>query len=389
MYCRKIHYRFLIVVAALLSNLAAAAPSPTTTVAPELPMRVEGAIRGVWIPTPDHTDFFTTRATIDTQLRELADVGISTVFVVMWNQGRTLYPSRVMKAFTGVEIDERMRGRDPLQEIIDAAKPLGIKVFAWFEFGFATDMNGGKGREIAEIKPQWVAMNAAGKPVIKNGFRWLNALDGEVQDFMLSLMMEVVEKYDVAGIQGDDRLPAMPSEGGYNPGTVALYEAAHEGRPPPSNAKDPAWVQWRADRLNHFMARIHGEAKRRKPTIVISMAPSVFPWSREEYLQDWPAWVRNGWVDNISPQLYRKDFNAYQATLRAITRAQVGETDIRRLTPGILLDAGKNYRASDQTITLMLEANRREGVAGEVFFFNEGVRARLPLLKKLYARSPQ
>ena len=386
MCVRKMNYRFLIVVAALLSSLAAAAHSPTTTVARALPLRVEGAIRGVWIPTPDHTDFFNTRRTIDTQLRELADVGINCVFVVMWNQGRTFYPSRVMKDFTGIEIDERMRGRDPLQEIIDAAKPPGIKVFAWFEFGFATDMNGGKGREIAEKKPQWVAQNLAGNPVIKNGFRWLNALDGEVQDFMLSLMMEVVEKYDVAGIQGDDRLPAMPSEAGYNPGTVALYQWAHNGHPPPSKAKDPAWVQWRVERLNRFMARIHDEAKRRKPTMVISMAPSVFPWSREEYLQDWPVWVRNGWVDNISPQLYRKDFNAYQATLRAITRGPVGKTDLQRLTPGILLDAGKNYRASDQMIMLMIEENRREGVAGEIFFFNEGVRTRLPLLKKLYAR---
>ncbi len=376
----------LIVVAALLSSLAAAAPLPTTTVVPALPMRAEGATRGVWIPTPDHTDFFASRARIEAQLRDLADVGINTVFVVMWNQGRTLYPSRVMKDFNGVEIDERLRGRDPLQEVIDAAKPLGIKVFAWFEFGFATDMNGGKGREIAQQKPHWVALNAAGKPVIKNGFHWLNALDEEVQDFMLSLLMEVVDKYDVAGIQGDDRLPAMPSEGGYNAGIVDLYRAAHVGRSPPMNAKDPAWVQWRADRLSRFMARIHDEAKKRKPAMLISMAPSVFPWGRDEYLQDWPLWVKNGWVDNVSPQLYRKDFKAYQQTLQAITRGQIRESDKHRLTPGILLDAGKNYRASDALITEMIEENRREGVIGEVYFFNEGVRARLPLLKKLYSR---
>ena len=383
---RKISYRLLIVVAALLSSLYVVATSSTTTIAHALPMRVEGAIRGVWIPTPDHTNFFNTRATIDSQLRELADAGINTVFVVMWNQGRTFYPSRVLKDFTGVEIDERMRGRDPLQEIIDAAKPLGIKVFAWFEFGFATDMNGGKGREIAEKKPQWVAMNSTGKPVIKNGFRWLNALDGEVQDFMLSLMMEVVEKYDVAGIQGDDRLPAMPSEGGYNSGIVAVYQAGHEGRSPPTNSKDPAWVKWRADRLSQFMSHIYREAKKRKPTIVISMAPSVFPWGRDEYLQDWPNWVKNGWVDSISPQLYRKDFNAYKATLHAITRRQISESDKRRLTPGVLLDVGKNYHASDAFIAEMLEENRREGVTGEIFFFNEGVRTRLPLLKRLYTR---
>ncbi len=378
--------RFLFVIAAFLAGIAAAEPALKPAVAQSLPQRVEGAMRGAWIPTPDHTDFFASRASIDTQLRDLADVGINTVFVVMWNQGRTLYPSRVMKDFNGVEIDERLRGRDPLQEVINAAKPLGIKVFAWFEFGFATDMNGGKGREIAEKKPQWVALNATGTPVIKNGFRWLNALDGEVQDFMLSLLMEVVDKYDVAGIQGDDRLPAMPSEGGYNTGIVDLYRAAHNGRSPPMNAKDPGWVQWRADRLSRFMARIHDEAKKRKPAMMISMAPSVFPWGRDEYLQDWPLWVKNGWVDNVSPQLYRKDFKAYRQTLHAITRGQIRESDKHRFTPGILLDAGKNYRASDALIIDMIEENRREGVTGEVYFFNEGLRARLPLFRKLYGR---
>ena len=134
------------------------------------------------------------------------------------------------------------------------------------------------------------------------------------------------------------------------------------------------------------MARIHGEVKKRKPAIAISIAPSVFPWGRDEYLQDWPTWVKNGWVDNISPQLYRKDFNAYKATLHAITRRQISESDKRRLTPGVLLDVGKNYHASDAFIAEMLEENRREGVTGEIFFFNEGVRTRLPLLKRLYTR---
>jgi uncharacterized lipoprotein YddW (UPF0748 family) len=134
------------------------------------------------------------------------------------------------------------------------------------------------------------------------------------------------------------------------------------------------------------MARIHGEVKKRKPAIAISMAPGVFPWSRNEYFQDWPNWVKNGWVDNIAPQVYRNNFNAYQATLRAITRRQISESDKRRLTPGVLLDARKNYRASDAFIAEMSEENRREGVTGEIFFFNEGVRAHLPLLKRLYSR---
>jgi uncharacterized lipoprotein YddW (UPF0748 family) len=198
-------------------------------------------MRGVWIPAGEHTDFWRGPQQMDRHFAELASAGFNTAFLVVWNQGRTFYPSRVMRDLTGVEIHEKLVGRDPLAEAIAAAKPHGIDVYAWFEFGFATDMNGGPGREIAEKKPQWVSRTQAVQPVIKNGFRWLNSLDREVQDFMVALLMEVVEKYDLKGIQGDDRLPAMPSEGGYNAATVAAYAAANQGAMPGA-PKEAQWV---------------------------------------------------------------------------------------------------------------------------------------------------
>ena len=140
------------VVASLLTvMLNSAAHAQTTTATPTAtkhPACAVDAVRSVWIPTPRHTGFFEPKETIASHLKELSDVGINTVYVVMWNQGRTFYKSPALKELIGVEIDERMAGRDPLQEVITAAKPLNIKVYAWFEFGFATDHNNGKGREI-------------------------------------------------------------------------------------------------------------------------------------------------------------------------------------------------------------------------------------------------
>jgi uncharacterized lipoprotein YddW (UPF0748 family) len=374
--------RRIVGIACLTAATSCGSPRPATDT---LPLNVNAAVRGVWIPSPDHTDFFSSQQTIEKQLDELAAAGINTVFVVMWNQGRTLYPSRVMKALTGHEIDARLDGRDPLLEIINAARPHGIRVFAWFEFGFASDVRDGNGREIAEKKPRWVALAMDGKPVIKNGFRWLNGLDPDVQAFMLSLVMEVVENYDIAGIQGDDRLPALPVEGGYNPGTADLYRQDHGGRDPPINARDPEWVQWRSDRLSKFLARLYREAKQVNPNIVVSMAPGVFPWSRDEYLQDWPAWVRNGWVDQLSPQLYRRDFRSYQVALHTVTRELLNPAQVRIVFPGILLNLGNTYQATDDYITQVLAANRREGITGEVFFYHEGVRTNTRLFRQLYA----
>ena len=48
----------------------------------------------------------------------------------------------------------------------------------------------------------------------KKEFFWWNELHPEVQDFMNKLVLEVVNNYNIDGIQGDDCLPAVPGEGG-------------------------------------------------------------------------------------------------------------------------------------------------------------------------------
>ena len=368
--------RYWLLSLALLSTIVASAPAievEKKVSASPLPLIVKDAIRGVWIPTPNHTDFWNSTSLMASHLDALAKNNINAIFVVIWNQGRTFYPSQVMKNFTGVEIDERLQGRDPLREIIDAAKPRGIKVFVWFEFGFATDINDGKGREILLKKPQWSALNLEGKQVIRNGIRWMNAFDPEVQDFMLSLWMEVVDKYEVAGLQGDDRLPALPSDGGYDPLTVGLYRKAHDGRDPPKNHKDVKWIQWRADILNRYMQRIFNETKKRKPNMIVSMAPSVYPWCRDEFLQDWPMWVRNGWVELVTPQVYRKDVVQYEKIIKEMAEKHIAPEHHKIIFPGLLTRLSDGYQADAALLKKMVAVNRQYGFGGEVYFYNEGV----------------
>ena len=362
---------------------AAAAPAcgPLTAAAAAA---APAAQRGVWIATPEHNRFFDSPAEMERQLSEFQRLGINTVYAAMWNQGRTLFPSEVMRKLTGVPIDEKLAGRDPLQELIEAARGKGIKVYAWFEFGFASDYRGGPGSEILKARPQWAALDSAGRPVEKNGFHWMNALDPQVQDLLLSLMLEAVQRYDIAGIQGDDRLPALPSNAGYNPGTVAQYRLEHDGRAPPAEARDAGWLKWRADKLNAFMQRLHGTLKAARPQLQISMSPSPYPWGYEEYLQDWPTWLRNGWVDSVSPQLYRYDIEGYRTELRKIAREQLCPAELRRVFPGLLLALGREYLASPELLRQMVEENRREGIGGEVWFHSEGVARRRQLFEQLY-----
>jgi uncharacterized lipoprotein YddW (UPF0748 family) len=306
--------------------------------------------------------------------------GFNTIYTVTWNRGCTLYPSKVMKSTFGVEIMPGFEGRDPLKELIELAKPKGIKVIAWFEFGFSYAYKNEGGAFIAEKKPHWVALGSDGKVVQKNGFYWMNAFDEEVQDFILSLVKEVVTSYDIDGIQGDDRLPAVPSEAGYDAQTVQRYMKEHDGVAPPKDCKQDEWVQWRADILNSFMGKLYHEVKALKKSCVVSMSPSIYPWSKYEYLQDWPSWVKNGYVDNLCPQVYRYDVKAYEKALKENVLEYLPKGYLKKLSPGILLKVD-DYVAADDYLRSAVQINRKNGVKGEVFFFYEGISLRSDFFK--------
>lgn len=339
-------------------------------------------IHGVWLTNVD-SDALYSRESIRNTVKTCSELGFNTIFVVVWNNAMTTYPSAIMRDLTGVSIDPRLvkvQNRDPLQELLEETKPRGIKVIAWFEFGFSCSFDKPDGGAIIRAKPHWASRGVDGKIVSKNKFQWMNGFHPEVQDFMLSLLKEVVQNYAVDGIQGDDRLPALPSETGYDDYTQALYKAEH-GSLPPKNTKDYEWVRWRAEKMSDVMRRIHTELKALKPELIISMSPSIYPWSVEEYLQDWVTWVREGWVDMVCPQVYRYKFDGYQRELDKMLMRQISPQNKSKLVPGVLLKVSP-YLASEAYLRQMVEYNRSQGLLGEVFFFYEGVKQYPALFKE-------
>ncbi len=339
------------------------------------------AVRGVWLTNVD-SEVLNSKQNIIEAVSLLDEIGFNTIFVVTWNKAMTTYPSKIMKAFTGVEIDTLFTERDPLKELIEEAHKKNIKVIAWFEFGFSSSfqLNGGP---LIEKRPEWAAKDVNGNLVSKNGFEWMNGFHPEVQNFMLSLIMEVVQNYDIDGIQGDDRLPAMPSEAGYDDYTINLYKAEHDGNDPPSYHKDYDWIKWRSSLLTDFMKRIHDSVKSHNPKLIVSMAPSIYPWSEEEYLQDWPTWMQKGYVDLVCTQVYRYNINDYSSALKLIVKKQIDKKDFNRFYPGVLLKVGDFYPSED-FLKQMINENRKQNINGEVFFFYEGIKKYPELFKEIY-----
>jgi uncharacterized lipoprotein YddW (UPF0748 family) len=326
-------------------------------------------IRGVWLTNVD-SEVLESRENIVEAMQFLAAHNFNVVFPVVYNDARTLYPSQVMDSLFSLPIHEHFAGRDPLQELTEAAHAQGIAVVPWFEYGFASSYKKNGGHILTKF-PDWAARDSQGNLLTKNGFEWLNAYHPEVQQFLLALIEEVIRNYDIDGIQGDDRLPAQPSEGGYSAFTRALYAAEHNGSEPPADPADSSWVQWRAEKLDDFAGTVFKKARSLDPDLVVSWAPSVFPWSREQYLQDWPSWIKNQHAHLVIPQVYRYDIEAYRNTLRQIMPAENAGSTV--IVPGVLMNVGK-YVISEEYLLAAMAANRSAGFKGEVFFFYEGLR---------------
>ncbi len=328
-------------------------------------------VRGVWV-TNVASEVLKSKKNIDSAIQLCKKTGINNIYVVVWNNGVTMYPSKVVEEYIGVKQSKIYGKRDPIKEIIAEGHKAGIKVHAWFEFGFS--YNYGDSNCVWQQKyPEWVGRNVLGNHLQKNKFFWWNSMHPQVQDFMNKLVLEVVKNYDIDGVQGDDRLPAMPSEGGYDAITKQLYAAEHAGALPPLDYKDTAWVQWRANKLSSYIKELYKKVKEIKPNCIVSWAPSIYPWSKEQYLQDWPAWLNGGYADNILPQLYRYDIKAYEKILKELNK-QVTKEQKQKIFPGILTSLGDGYRVTDEMLKQMIKLNRKYGFNGECLFYFETLR---------------
>lgn len=326
-------------------------------------------LRGVWLTNVD-SRVLESRGKIAEAMEFLAQHNFNIVYPVVWNKAYTLYPSSVMDSLFDRPIDTLYVGRDPLSEVVEEAHSRGIAVIPWFEFGFSSSYkeNGGP---LLERKPHWAARDQNGNLLEKNGFEWMNAYHPEVQSFMLALIREVAENYAVDGIQGDDRLPAQPSEGGYSEYTRNLYAREHGGAAVPESHDDPEYLHWKAQKLTDFAKQVYNTVKAINPELIICWSPSIYPWSYEHYLQDWPSWIEEGAADVVHPQCYRYDLKSYKNVIDDLRALDLG--NFQHIYPGILMNVG-DYVIEPDFLLDAIHYNRKNGFQGEVFFFYEGLR---------------
>ena len=267
--------------------------------------------RGVWLTNIDSDVLFSVENT-QNAIASLAALNFNTLYPTVWNWGYTLYPSEVAQSVTGIALDPEpgLQNRDILQEIIKQGQEQGMAVIPWFEFGFMAPADS----ELAKRHPEWLVQREDGSTIWLEGKThervWLNPLHPGVQQFITDLIVELVSNYDVDGIQVDDHF-GYPSEFGYDPYTVALYQTEHLGNNPPENYKDPEWIRWRADKITAYMEDLFSAIKQANPDAIVSVSPNPYKFSLNSYLMDWHKWERKGLVEELVVQVYRSNQNSF------------------------------------------------------------------------------
>jgi uncharacterized lipoprotein YddW (UPF0748 family) len=295
---------------------------------------------------------------------ELARLNFNTLYPVVWNGGYAWYPSEVTQRRGLQNFTPRgLQGQDTLAELVAEAHAHGLLVVPWFEFGFMAP----PGMELATRHPDWLtrarddsltSISAAGEVA------WLNPFRPEVQQLITELVEEIVERSGADGIQFDDHM-SLPSQFGYDPFTTALYQRETR-RPVPANPQDPTWLQWRADRITAFMARLHGAVNGKHPGALFSLSPNYHDFAYKLQLQHWREWVRRGIVDELLVQLYRPDLESFVAEL---ARPELAES-LARIPVGVGIMAGQRTRPVPMSLVMaQAQAARAKGLGLAFFYF--------------------
>ncbi len=329
-------------------------------------------VRGIWLTNVD-SNVLHSRINIEASLHRLKNLGFNTIYPVVWQRGFTLYPSAVAQDFIGFSVMEPsvFQNRDMLAEIIEVAKPLNLRVIPWFEYGLMAPPNS----PLAQKHPDLLHLDNRqnnirlkshdkNKPDIQV---WLNPCQPKVQEFIVDLIADVVERYEIDGIQLDDRF-GFPIEMGYDLFTQNLYETSQKVNIVLPNYKDPNWVSWAEKKTTELLEKIFQAVKSKRSDCLISISPNPQEFSKKYYLADWKLWVENGLAEEIVLQVYRDNLSAFGAE---ISKPEVIEAQNYVPVSIGILSGLKNKPVALSLIKKQIQKTRATNFAGVSFFFYE------------------
>ncbi|MQY08985.1 glycoside hydrolase family 10 protein [Actinomadura macrotermitis] len=337
-------------------------------------------LRGMWIATVGGIDWPTDGARTPAQqqdaFRKRLDtaqaLNLNAVFVQIRPNSDAFYPSPYepwSQWITGTPGKDP--GYDVLGFMLKEAHARNLEFHAWFNpYRVSRDADLGKLAPTSPARrhPDWVRKYGTGL--------WYDPGLPQVRDLVTKSVMDVIGKYDIDAVHFDDYFYPYPESGDYP--DQATYKAYGRGM------DKGDWRRANVDTLVRDLSRSIHQAK---PWVRFGISPfgvwrnrSSDPagsatkalQSYDDQYADTRKWIRQGWIDYVTPQLYWAigDPRADYQTLAAWWSRQVAGTKVQ-LTIG---QAG--YRVGEDAtwrkpaeLSRHLDLNTRHPeIRGDVFF---------------------
>lgn len=327
--------------------------------------------RAVWLTAIENLDwpktFAITPQSVENQKQELIAMldklqamKVNTVLLQTRVRGDLIYPSAIepfSHLFTGVE--GLSPGYDPLAFAIAECHKRGMQLHAWL-----VTMPIGKDEHIAMVGKQALPLRKRSLCSHYDGAWYMEPGNPATSDYIVAIVKEIVEKYDVDGIHLDyvrypDKNKGYPD--------AALYR---------KHGKGLSLAAWRRNNITRIIKNVYACVKERKPWVRVSCATlgkynhltrySSLGWDAYNVgFQEAQQWMRDGIVDMLLPMLYFNANNFYPFVLdwqeNAYGRHVIPGIGAYRLLP--------EYGGWEQhEIVRQLCTSRSAGTAGTAIF---------------------
>jgi len=277
-------------------------------------------------------------------------------------------------------------GYDPLAFAVTEAHKRGLELHAWIN-PYRAWISSAKGEPAANhlVKTRPDLAKKYGKHY------WLNPTNAEVQAHSLAVALDIVKRYDVDGLHMDDYFYPYPEADADkklmpfpDDDTWAEYQT-HKG----TLSRD----DWRRDAVNQFVKKLYSEVHKAKPWVKVGISPFGI-WRPghpegvtgfDQYGQlyaDASLWLREGWVDYFTPQLYW----AIDAPKQSYPKLQDWWVSQNAKGRHIWIGNGTHRHTPEEIINQIGLSRRTAGVTGNVHFsMKHLVGDKAAALKTVYA----
>ncbi len=313
-----------IVFLALLACLANLSAFPNTirftpsTVVPPPPPR---EFRGVWVATVANIDWPSkpglTTAQQQAELRAIfdraAELKLNAVIFQVRPGCDALYESKLepwSEYLTGQMGRAPDPFYDPLEFAVSEAHKRGLELHAWF--------NPYRARHAlakSEICADHISKTHPDLVRTYGKYLWLDPCEKAVQGHSIEVILDVVRRYDIDGVHLDDyfypykergadkKILEFPDESGWQQYVQSGGKSSRS--------------DWRRENVNTFIKRLNQAIKNEKSWVKFGVSPFGI-WrpgspeqikgfdAYEEIYADSRLWLKSGWVDYWTPQLYWK-----------------------------------------------------------------------------------